>query len=331
MTDGFATLVVNVRELLAGSEVDQALELLKTMVQATDARRHDTLLLLQSRYNRLIREQRKGVVTRADFQAELNQLVDATAGLLEEPGRGKEQAKSTGKEATPPEKHSLITQDILGINNLKQISWLQLGLRLASSVCRVLTPGGFGTGFLVGNGFVMTNNHVIPTANVAAQSKVEFNYQEDGSGGYAPTRRYDCESSKFRTSADLDYSLVRVATPSAEATASLSTWGQLRLNGKADPIPSDHVVIIQHPNGAHKQIVLTANYVLATQQHLLHYTTDTMPGSSGSPVFNDSWQVVAIHHAGGALHKDTNGNVRYVNEGVLMSAIEKDAGKDWPQ
>lgn len=30
----------------------------------------------------------------------------------------------------------------------------------------------------------------------------------------------------------------------------------------------------------------------------LHYHTDTAPGSSGSPVFNDQWEVVGLHHSG---------------------------------
>ena len=28
----------------------------------------------------------------------------------------------------------------------------------------------------------------------------------------------------------------------------------------------------------------------------LIYETDTLPGSSGSPVFNDQWQLVGLHH-----------------------------------
>ena len=30
----------------------------------------------------------------------------------------------------------------------------------------------------------------------------------------------------------------------------------------------------------------------------LEYTTDTLPGSSGSPAFNKDWEVVALHHSG---------------------------------
>src|SRR5262249_23055923 len=29
-----------------------------------------------------------------------------------------------------------------------------------------------------------------------------------------------------------------------------------------------------------------------------HYETDTEQGSSGSPVFNDQWEVIALHHSG---------------------------------
>jgi endonuclease G len=53
-----------------------------------------------------------------------------------------------------------------------------------------------------------------------------------------------------------------------------------------------------------------------------------MPGSSGSPVFNDSWHVIAIHHA--AVRAADDSQHRYVNEGILMSAIKPDAGRIWP-
>jgi endonuclease G len=90
------------------------------------------------------------------------------------------------------------------------------------------------------------------------------------------------------------------------------------------------VTIIQHPNGGLKQIALTANQVVGLWEHRLHYTTDTMPGSSGAPVFNDLWQVIAIHHAGGNLQVNDKGDRRFFNEGILMSAIKLDAGGLWP-
>jgi endonuclease G len=52
----------------------------------------------------------------------------------------------------------------------------------------------------------------------------------------------------------------------------------------------------------------------------LHYETDTEPGSSGSPVFNDQWEIVALHHAGvpATEHGELGG---IVNEGIRVSRL----------
>jgi endonuclease G len=62
--------------------------------------------------------------------------------------------------------------------------------------------------------------------------------------------------------------------------------------------PGEYLTIIQHPSGGDKQIALRENQLLKIDTHTLWYRTDTSPGSSGSPVFNDVWQVVALHHSG---------------------------------
>ena len=74
-------------------------------------------------------------------------------------------------------------------------------------------------------------------------------------------------------------------------------WGVVSLNPKTVPIIGEHVTIMQHPGGRRKQIALTANQIINVDGDTIHYITDTMRGSSGSPVFNDDWEVIAIHHA----------------------------------
>jgi endonuclease G len=65
-------------------------------------------------------------------------------------------------------------------------------------------------------------------------------------------------------------------------------------------------------------------------ERFIYYTTDTEPGSSGAPVLNDQWQVVAIHHK--AVPKPSgkkrgNGSIGsgknqwIANEGVRVSAV----------
>jgi endonuclease G len=94
------------------------------------------------------------------------------------------------------------------------------------------------------------------------------------------------------------------------------------------------VNIIQHPSGRELKVVLTHNLVAndATDTRVQYYA-DTKPGSSGSPVFNNLWVVVALHHSYGHYPPDSNfqstaGNgkdIRYAfNEGIPMKAILAD-------
>ena len=51
------------------------------------------------------------------------------------------------------------------------------------------------------------------------------------------------------------------------------------------------------------------NKLIKYTDHTLWYQTDTVAGSSGSPVFNNSWQVAALHHLGasGIAHHEVFG------------------------
>ena len=51
---------------------------------------------------------------------------------------------------------------------------------LKNAVCRITLNGqGFGTGFLVADNIVLTNNHVIPDVATAMELKAEFGYELD--------------------------------------------------------------------------------------------------------------------------------------------------------
>jgi V8-like Glu-specific endopeptidase len=326
-----------IQKLLGDGDLPLAVDRLKTVCHATAPRLFDDMLLLEARLNRLLKDCRRGTITSEAFDAGEMRIAAALLSVLGEIAPSSASAVAAPEHSAAaqrqggPESGTVTHQMILGINNLKQISWIQVGLQVARSVGRILTPtGGFGTGFLIGNGLLMTNHHVIPDAAVASSSVVELNYQQDASGGFLPSVRYAIDGASFYTTGpSLDCTIVGVRAEQAKPP--LDFWGSVVLNANADPVASEHVVVIQHPNGGYKQIVLTANYVVGIERDVLHYTTDTMPGSSGSPVFNDSWQVIAIHHAGGHLRKDAAGNARYVNEGVLMSSIRASLQSKWPQ
>ncbi len=212
----------------------------------------------------------------------------------------------------------LTFEKVVGLNNLLRIAWLKRGLELAAPVCRIVVPDGAGSGFLVANDLLLTNHHVLPDELTAGIAKVEFNYQVNWAGDLEPVQRYTLNPGEFHTSQELDYSIVGVRENPGDR------FGFIDLNKRGAPIINDFVTIIQHPLGGLKQIGLTDNKISAVFGHLLQYATDTEPGSSGAPVFDQQWQIVGLHHRGGAL-AGPDGERYFTNEGILIDAVLRDA------
>ncbi|MBN1912572.1 MAG: trypsin-like peptidase domain-containing protein [Pirellulales bacterium] len=322
------------REQVAHGNVQFALDRLRNYIGVLDPALCSQIQADVDRYCRLRRDSEKGELSSRKVESEEQLLLETLLALL--PPR-LVQASAEYCPVVPPnfvvrEKYlssPLPFERILGVNNLKQIAWIQHGLQASKSVCRILTPEGLATGFMIGRGLLMTNNHVLPNASLAIESLAEFNYQSDFDGNVQGTCRYKLDTARFHTSTALDYTIVGVSE--AAEKPPLASWGCLFVNANADPVRGEHVVIVQHPNGGLKQIVVTANQVTGCWQHRLYYTTDTMPGSSGSPVFNDLWEVIALHRAGGHLPVNSTGTTQFINEGVLMSTIRPDACDYWPE
>lgn len=57
------------------------------------------------------------------------------------------------------------------------------------------------------------------------------------------------------------------------------------------------VIIIGHPKGGELAFSLADNLLLDQQAPMIHYRAPTEPGSAGSPVFNENFELIAIHHA----------------------------------
>ncbi|MGR4880546.1 endonuclease [Streptomyces sp. LARHCF249] len=211
----------------------------------------------------------------------------------------------------------LVLERFMGRNDLIGIDYLEGGFLAARSVGRITvrSPGSshHGTGFLVSPSLLMTNNHVLGSAEEAAAGVVEFNVQAglDGLPLLPVVFQLDPQSF-FVTHRHLDFTVVAVSERSRDGQP-LASFGRLPLKeaqGKA--VIGERVNIIQHPNGEPKQLALRDNQIVDVLDDFVHYAADTARGSSGAPVFNDQWEVVALHHAG-APRKDRDGNVLAVD------------------
>lgn len=206
-------------------------------------------------------------------------------------------------------------EKIIGRNGLTKIDWLSKGVQKSKSVCKIHTSDGFvGTGFLVKDGYIFTNNHVLESASIAQFSKIEFGYEADTDTSVL----YNLDHTDFITSIELDYTRVKVKPNNIP----LSRWGNLTINN-TPPKSTDALIIVQHPQGRQKEIAFSDGNN-SIWEHRLHYKVSTEPGSSGSPVFDIDWNVVALHHAGGNLRVNALGKTQYTNEGILFKSIQKD-------
>jgi V8-like Glu-specific endopeptidase len=310
-----------------------------TLIEATTAR-YRKREKQRVRNKRLIRE---GRLLAADSPERVEKFLarrgfgeDAVAALVRQPRSG---SMAAGR------REPLALERVLGTSDLMGVAFLEGGLRVARSVGRIWIgvtagrPQGYGTGFMISPRLLMTNHHVLGDRSVARASFVEFDYQVGLNGAILPTSTFAFDPEEFFFADEgLDYAVVAVrVTGNGEEPLSAFDWNPLfEEEGKA--IVSQWLNLIQHPNGETKQLGLRENQLLDVLDDFLHYETDTAPGSSGSPVFNDLWEVVGLHHSGvwatndagqplavdGGVWREEMGEHRIkwiANEGIRVSKI----------
>jgi endonuclease G len=220
------------------------------------------------------------------------------------------------------------TMDLVGVE------FLSRGRLAANAVGRVSFKSGFaqGSGFLVGPGLFLTNNHVIPSREAAAQMVVEFDYESSSDGVASPITTFSFDPSKCFVPDPidgLDFTLIALGAR-LQGLKGLPSFGFIVLSDANDKHMLGEIAnIIQHPQGGYKQLVVRENNIVSRDEthDVLHYLADTEKGSSGSPVCNNDWEPIALHHWGEAhleLKDSLGAPLRQdVNEGIRISAIVK--------
>lgn len=217
-------------------------------------------------------------------------------------------------------------------NDFVGISFLELARAAASTVGRIVLQDlqPVGSGFAISDQLFLTNNHVIPSISEARRCLIEFNYELDTNMRPRGVVRFElAPEAFFLTNAEnqLDFTIVAIGRR-ISGMGELADFGYCPLLATNDKhILGEFVNIIQHPEGDYKQVVLRENRLVTRLDTVLHYMADTQPGSSGSPVFNDQWEVIALHHWGEPFLETTLSDrqplQKEVNEGIRISAIAR--------
>ncbi|MEP7264056.1 MAG: S8 family serine peptidase [Bacteroidota bacterium] len=245
------------------------------------------------------------------------------------------------REAMPVEK---ALERINGINNFQDTVVLQKLERLCRTVCRIslISNGiteGYGTGFLIGNNLLITNHHVLPDVDTATGAIAEFNYELDDNNQVKKTSVFRIlpqqffMTSEYKKIADdpfsgLDFTIVAVEEKNTDGN-SLSDFGFTKLDkGLGKIIEGENCVVIQHPQGQLKKVVLKDIRMLTLAENTLVYESDTLPGSSGSMVIGlGTGELVALHHSGVPRTDDQGNWLR--KDGSVAGQNDGDDLIDW--
>ena len=190
----------------------------------------------------------------------------------------------------------------IGSDDWLDYEFLEQGMLAGQSVGQVTVEylGLYGSGFLVGPNVMLTNNHVLPSATVARAASLRLGVETDLFPAF-PSKEVDLAllpDELFITNKSLDFTLVAVDTSWLDEEP---YWiPLLKEQGK---IKIGHPVnVIQHPGRkAKKQLAVYNSHLLDIEDGgeddpFCWYSADTDRGSSGSPVFNRRWEVIALHH-----------------------------------
>jgi endonuclease G len=190
---------------------------------------------------------------------------------------------------------------VLDRRDILSIEFLEAGQIASRSVGRVHVHET-GTGFLIGKDLMMTNHHVLPVANFAVGGVLELDAEENRIGAAKSPQAFSLDPERFFLH-DKDHDMAIVAvSPFSDRGVPLKDYGFLPIIEKVGKIRvGDPVGIIQHPGGGLKSVVVHNSHFLYLEQEegidrFCWYSSDTEPGSSGSPVLNSRWEVVALHH-----------------------------------
>lgn len=171
--------------------------------------------------------------------------------------------------------------------------WREAMRGAETRVCRIEGAKGnaVGTGFLVGEDLILTNCHVYRLVHHDTYS-ARFDCVASGAEGVVSEFKSGPPLA-VSTEDKLDFALLRLASGVGKERG----WFKPKAHSFK---PGQVQLILQHALGDGLQVGIgqvTGDVKLPPR---ITYSTNTEHGSSGSPIFTMNWQVVAIHHYGGA-------------------------------
>lgn len=227
---------------------------------------------------------------------------------------------------------------LLGKDAPQSHTWLMESLQRANGVARIRHGQKCGTGFLVrgealapqweGKQVLVTNNHVIATEPILEitmkprQAKVTFDALHGG-GMNQP---------EFKVKGDKvlwESPIPELDTTCVELDREVEGIEDYPVGDMPLRDLEPRIYVIGHPMGGELSFSFQDNKLIDINDRRIHYRSPTEPGSSGSPLFNEEWELIGLHHAGGQemSRLDDKTQKHPANEGIPWDAVRQAARK----
>ncbi len=227
-------------------------------------------------------------------------------------------------------------EKVFGADSYVTFEWYQTGIdrcRAVAAVCKE-SGEGFGTGFLLRGAdlhatlgdelLLLTNAHVVSddpqVAGALPPDEVYIAFEALNLKGFRVRELLWTSPPTL-----LDATLLRLDRP-VEGVTPYPIAPRLPIaDGK------QRIYVVGHPRGGKLSFSLHDNLLLAHKDARIHYRTPTEGGSSGSPVFNQQWRLVGLHHAGDAHMPRLDGQpgTYEANEGIWIGSIKDALAEKW--
>jgi endonuclease G len=258
----------------------------------------------------------------------------------------KVETKSTGAPVIDTSDFAELQEVVVHRDDMVPYSFMTAGVKAGQAIAKLSVKrysGGavqkdaagkplifLGSGWLVARNLLLTNHHVINAreAGEAPASEEDFRLQATATTALFDYDYENAQGSPVNTvelvawgRPPLDYALLRLDGDGREG---LQIGEKLAYAGLDEDRPA--LNIIQHPDGKPKKFAIRNNLLTQATDTQLRYFTDTMGGSSGSPIMDDGWKAVGLHRgAAPVTNVNFNGKpVAYVNVGTQLSSILTD-------
>lgn len=164
-----------------------------------------------------------------------------------------------------------------GRENLKAI-------KARSSVCRIESPKGIGigTGVVIPKNLLLTCNHIFSKTQVR-QAWVRFNYNADSRQLDKDLYELDMNFVSYHNRPD--YALVKIKDNFQQ---------QIALHSDKTLDSGQEIRIIHHPQG-NPLVISDLGQIMQVGEDYIDHNVKTDHGSSGAPIFNRQWELIAIH------------------------------------